>query len=193
MRGGYPSPPGQPSVCQGAGLPVVHSVVTARAKAQQVPVGPCQLRELVRRIRMVYHCGVDCQAVAPTLSALIPVSPQDRLAFDQPAPALVIPGLSPPGKTKNAGANDQTRNGRSWAPAFHAPASYDIQDDFGLTVPAVHRQSRCLRVHGDPQQPVVSMTVGTGKPSILYGKCITLYGLLQCVFLTFFKTCLLFH
>ena len=64
----------------------------------------------------------------------------------------------------------------SWALAFHALASLDIQDD--LAGPAVDRQPEGLRAVRDPQKAVIP-AARAGNPSILYDKGTTLFSALQ--------------
>ena len=69
---------------------------------------------------------------------------------------------------KNAGTNDAPLV-RSLAPAFDAPASCDVQDDFSFAVPAINREIVCLGVFTDPKQPFIPAH-RTDNPSVLYDK-----------------------
>ncbi len=58
--------------------------------------------------------------------------------------------------------------GRSWAPAFYALASCNIQDDFRLAVPAPYRQAVGLRFRIDAEQFAIASAVRTDNPSVHY-------------------------
>lgn len=58
--------------------------------------------------------------------------------------------------------------GRSWAPAFYALASCNIQDDFRLAVPAPYRQAVGLRFRIDAEQFAIASAVRTDNPSVYY-------------------------
>lgn len=59
---------------------------------------------------------------------------------------------------------------QSLAPAFNALAFCDIQNQFGLTVPAVNRQVSSLRLRLYAEQAVIPPTHRADDPSIPYDK-----------------------
>ena len=81
----------------------------------------------------------------------------------------------------------------SWAPAFNALASLDMQDDLLFAVPAENRQAIRLGLRGDPQQSPVSAAYRAGDPSVHYGQLTTLIIYSQAIFLRFFRICELFN
>lgn len=98
---------------QCAGVSVVHGVVARRAQADQIPRRPGQLRPVLCGPGVMHHRGVDRQAVAATLPALVAIPPQGSTTCGRPALRLVIhgprpwrsaPGLSPPADEKSAWA-----------------------------------------------------------------------------------------
>lgn len=74
------------------------------------------------------------------------------------------------------------RLGRSWAPAFNALASCDIQDDGLLAVSAIDRKVLSHRVIRDAEQVAVPSTDRTDDPSILHVDFITLHAIGQPLF-----------
>ena len=58
--------------------------------------------------------------------------------------------------------------GNSWAPAFNALASRNIQDDGLFTVPAVYREILRYGFVRDAEQMPIPMAHWTGNPSVLY-------------------------
>ena len=100
---------------QCAGVSVVHGVVTRRAQADQIPRRPGQLRPVLCGPGVMHHRGVDRQAVAAALPALVAIPPQGSTTCGRPALRLVIhgprpwrsaPGLSPPADEKKRLGHD---------------------------------------------------------------------------------------
>ena len=81
-------------------------------------------------------------------------------------------GLSPPGQNKNAKVHAPPL-GMSWALAFNALASRNIQDDLSPACPAIDRKTFGFGVVSYPKQAVISLTHRTSKPSILYDQFTT--------------------
>lgn len=81
----------------------------------------------------------------------------------------------------------------SWAPAFNALASLDMQNDFGLAVPAPDRERVRLCVWPDPKQAPVAAAHRTGDPAIYNSYSITDRIFSQAEFTPFFSICELFN
>lgn len=86
-----------------------------------------------------------------------------------------------------------TSTGCSWAPAFNAPASRNIQDDLRFAVPAEYRQALCLCAVCDPKQTMVPPAVWARDPSVLCDQFSRLSCAFQVLHPHFFKTCTIFH
>lgn len=81
----------------------------------------------------------------------------------------------------------------SWAPAFNALASLDMQDQLRFAVPAKHRESISDGFGIDAQQPLVSAAHWAGDPSVHYGHFSTVGAFLQERSLHFCEICELFN
>lgn len=84
-EGGYPSPPSKAELRQCAAIPVMHRVMAASTKADQVPCFPGILREVICRVGVMHNCGVNCQAITPTLAAAVTIPRKDCPSYFFPA------------------------------------------------------------------------------------------------------------
>ncbi len=104
--------------------------------------------------------------------------------FGRGAGAFVPSGCHLRAKQKRR-SHDPTSRLASRAPAFNALASLDVQDDFGLAVPAENRECRCRSVRLNPEQAAVSLADRTGHPPIRHCQFTTTFFPLQWLFLLF--------
>ena len=71
-------------------------------------------------------------------------------------------------KTKTPKPNDAIPFGCSWAPAFNALASVNIQDDLCFAILAPDRQASGLRLLVNAKQPVIAPALRACDPSVYY-------------------------
>ena len=145
-----------------------------QAEADQVPQAVGVLGKLVGRPDVVDMRGLHDPPVPLGLLAAVPVAPERQLP--KAPPPLVLSAVVKHGKTKTPGSTICTPCS-SWALAFDALASVDIQEDLALAVPAPDRQRVGCRVGPDPEEPLLAAD-RTGDPSIPHREYITRWAVL---------------